>query len=106
MGSLFWKYNFAYVYVPNVESGGRVSCLLWSLPAFSCTAQSGRVVRFAHGRHSAALARVVDAQSQQAMVPSLSEGNAMFVLQLWMDMFDHIMVGLFFFQIIMTGGYT
>eukprot|EP00891_Asterochloris_glomerata_P009705 jgi/Astpho2/9705/Aster-03695 len=44
MGSLFWKYNFAYVYVPNVESGGR----------------------------------------------------------LWMDMFDHIMVGLFFFQIIMT----
>ncbi len=84
MGSLFWKYNFAYVYVPNVESGGRVSCLFWPLPAFSSIAQRGCCT------------------VQQAAVPRSPKGNAMSV-QLWMDMFDHIMVGLFFFQIIMTG---
>ena len=101
MGSLFWKYNFAYVYVPNVESGGRVSCcLLLNTQVQSKSVE--KVVCLGHCRHSAALPSMVAAQPQAA-VPSLSQGNAMFILQLWMDMFDHIMVGLFFFQIIMTG---
>ena len=92
MGSLFWKYNFAYVYVPNVESGGRVSCLAWSCLAFSCVAQHGRCPVSASS----------DSLSKQRCQGGL-RAMPCFVVQLWMDMFDHIMVGLFFFQIIMTG---
>ena len=91
MGSLFWKYNFAYVYVPNVESGGRVS-LAWSCLAFSCIAQRGRCT-------VSATSDTLSKQCGQGGIRAMPCS----VLQLWMDMFDHIMVGLFFFQIIMTG---